>query len=112
MAALFPRPFLRAFIDFDRFKRLRANQVQPRSRNKINKMGIGTPISHKKIQPAFPASPALSHVIFIAAKSRERGGLATGEAHEHQQGAKLKPKFSCPEGAKKLIPETPFGAQS
>jgi hypothetical protein len=39
--------------------------VQPRIRNKISSTGIGTPINHKNTQPAFPASPALSHIIFI-----------------------------------------------
>jgi hypothetical protein len=43
----------------------RKNQVHPRSKNKINNTGIGTPINHKNIQPAFAASPALSQIIFM-----------------------------------------------
>ncbi len=32
--------------------------MQPRSRNKISKTGIGTPSSHSKTHPTFPASRA------------------------------------------------------
>jgi hypothetical protein len=92
MAALVPRPFVAPLLN----NRV-LNQVHPRNRNKINSTGIGTPISHKNIQPAFPASPALSHIVFICERSFGFNAWTTGYAHEKRRRTTLNSKFRSPD---------------
>src|SRR5215510_13117747 len=43
----------------------KARQVQPRSKNRIKRTGIGTPRAHNRIHPIFPSREIDRNTIFI-----------------------------------------------